>query len=169
MKYTKEELKDLDYLKYEKDENYLGFVKQYIQNLKLDEIQLYEDFDCDCMFYIMTTKGKEYKHFLTTEIKLLQDDLDEDTVQDIYKECEIDENYRYDLDKLSIKGLEKIWYRSIDKSDCDLDMCDLNDKYIKIDDYTTYISSDRLEDLVDCYTIYKVYHDKINEEYIKTL
>lgn len=169
MKYPKEELKDLDYLKDEKDEDYLGFVKQYIQNLKLDEIQLYEDFNFDCMFYIMTTKGKEYKYFLTTEIRLLQDDLDEDTVQDIYKECKIDENYMYDLDKLSIKELESLWYRSIDKSDCDLDMCDLGDKYIKIDDYTTYISSDRLEDLVDCYDIYKVYKDKINEEYIKTL
>lgn len=170
MKYTEEELKDLDYLKNEKDENYLGFVKQYIQNLKLDEMDLYEDFDFDCMFYIITTKGKEYKYFLTTEIKLLQDDLDEEIVQNIYKECEIDENYRYDLDKLSIKELEQLWYSSINESDdCDLDMCDLDDRYIKIDDYTTYISSNRLEDLVDCYTIYKVYKNKINEEYIKIL
>lgn len=156
MNYTKEELETLRVDEKDDKEKVIEFIK----NFNPEEIQLYEDFDL-YMFYIITTKGKEYKHILTTEVKILQDDLDEEIVQNIYKECKIDENYMYNLDELSIKELEQLWYSSINESDdCDLDLCDLDDKYIKVDDYTTYYSSNRLEDLVDVDYIYKVFYKK---------
>lgn len=148
MKYTKEELETLRVDEKDDREKVIEFIKNFTPTAdQLFEPYPYYD------FYIIPPFKPGVTEYIENEIDIIQQDLSYKTINRVYKELGLPK----DLKKIDDSNLLVLWDKLLYVADYELNHFNYN-FYTRVDNYDTYTSSDRLEDLVDVNYIYEIFY-----------